>query len=71
MVLQGLALEKGGSRIRYGGGQYYRYIERDRERINMKVAFAYDFQVFEHIEVESFDDKVDVIITENYDAQAL
>lgn len=68
MVLPGLAFDKNGARVGYGGGYYDRYIEKYRERIDMKVALAYDFQVFEHIEVESFDEKIDKIITENYDA---
>lgn len=69
MVLPGLAFDKNGGRVGYGGGYYDRYLEKNRERITMKIALAYDFQVFEHIEVESFDEKIDTIITENYEVQ--
>jgi 5-formyltetrahydrofolate cyclo-ligase len=64
MIVPGLAFDKSGSRIGYGGGYYDRYIHKYPDRIGLKIAFAYDFQVFEHIEIESFDEKIDGIITD-------
>lgn len=64
MIVPGLAFDKSGNRIGYGGGYYDRYIHKYPDRIGLKIAFAYDFQVLEHIEIESFDEKIDGIITD-------
>ncbi|WP_310605438.1 5-formyltetrahydrofolate cyclo-ligase [Anaerosporobacter sp.] len=64
MIVPGLAFDKDGGRIGYGGGYYDCYIHKNSERIGLKIAFAYDFQVLEHIEIESFDEKIDGIITD-------
>lgn len=64
MIVPGLAFDKQGGRIGYGGGYYDRYIQKYRDQIQLKLALAYDFQVFEHIETESFDENIDGIITD-------
>ncbi|WP_167956400.1 5-formyltetrahydrofolate cyclo-ligase [Anaerosporobacter faecicola] len=64
MIVPGLAFDKSGSRIGYGGGYYDRYIHNYPEQIGLKIALAYDFQVFEHIDIESFDEKIDGVITD-------
>lgn len=64
MIIPGLAFDRNGSRIGYGGGYYDRYLHKYPDRIGLKVALAYDFQVLEHIEIESYDEKIDDIITD-------
>lgn len=64
MIIPGLAFDKNGGRIGYGGGYYDRYLHKHPKRIGLKIALAYDFQVLEHIEIESFDEKIDGIITD-------
>ena len=64
MIIPGLAFDKNGSRIGYGGGYYDRYLHKYHDRIELKIALAYDFQVLEHIHIESYDEKIDGIITD-------
>lgn len=64
MIIPGLAFDKNGSRIGYGGGYYDRYLHKNTERIGLKIALAYDFQVLEHIDIESYDERIDGIITD-------
>lgn len=64
MIIPGLAFDKNGSRIGYGGGYYDRYLHKYHDRIGLKIALAYDFQVLEHIDIESYDEKIDGIITD-------
>lgn len=65
MIMPGLAFGKDHTRIGYGGGYYDRYIERSEESgiEIMKISFAYDFQIFDTLEVERHDKKVDLVIT--------
>ena len=65
MIMPGLAFGKDHTRIGYGGGYYDRYIEKAEEnsvRIT-KISLAYDFQVFDTLEVERHDKKVDLVVT--------
>lgn len=62
MILPGLVFDKSGARIGYGGGFYDRYIDNHPNRVGLKVAFAYDFQVMDSIVMETFDKRVDKII---------
>ena len=64
IVLPGIAFDKVGNRIGYGGGYYDKYLSVLECRIN-KVALAYGFQVIDDIEVEKHDIKVDYVITDN------
>ena len=61
MLMPGLAFDKTGNRIGYGGGFYDRYLSRASSQI-VTVELAYDFQILENLEVEEFDKKVDIII---------
>ncbi|MBQ3583082.1 MAG: 5-formyltetrahydrofolate cyclo-ligase [Lachnospiraceae bacterium] len=63
ILLPGLAFDKSGNRIGYGGGFYDRYLEQHREGI--KIAVAYDFQITDGLEVEPTDIKPDYIVTES------
>lgn len=64
ILMPGLAFDKSGNRIGYGGGFYDRYIARyESKGTNFKtVALAYDFQIFDSLDVEEFDKKVDTLI---------
>ena len=64
VLMPGLAFDKTGNRIGYGGGFYDRYLERYEAKGTKftKVALAYDFQIFDSIPVEDFDKKVDLIL---------
>lgn len=70
LIVPGVAFDKSGNRIGYGGGFYDAYISRYPDL--KKVALAYEFQVLETIPAEDFDQAVDMIITENhiYDGKA-
>lgn len=62
IVVPGLAFDKDGGRVGYGGGYYDKFLSQPHK--SKKVVLAYDFQVFENVPVEKHDVKVDYIITE-------
>ena len=64
ILMPGLAFDGNFNRIGYGGGYYDRYLERKQNCNFVKVAFAYDFQLLEHIDTDDHDYKVDMIITD-------
>ena len=64
IVLPGIAFDKVGNRIGYGGGYYDKYLSVLECKVN-KVALAYGFQVIDNIEVEEHDIKLDYVITDN------
>ncbi len=64
IVLPGIAFDKVGNRIGYGGGYYDKYLSALEYKID-KVALAYKIQVIDNIEVEEHDIKVDYVITDN------
>ena len=62
MILPGVAFDVSRHRVGYGGGFYDRYLEAHP---NMKkIAFAFEFQVFEEVPYEVFDKQPEKIITE-------
>lgn len=63
IIVPGLAFDKYGGRIGYGGGFYDKYLSKNNNLI--KIAVAYDFQVIEdELEISEFDIKPDYIVTE-------
>ena len=62
MILPGLAFDRSGARCGYGGGFYDRYLEHHPR--HFKVALAYDFQIFDHLETDPHDIPVDLVLTE-------
>jgi len=62
MILPGLAFDTSGARCGYGGGFYDRYLET--HPAHYKVALAYGFQLVDHLETESHDIPVDLVLTE-------
>lgn len=63
MLLPGLAFDRAGHRLGYGGGFYDKYLSEHKDFI--KVAAAYDFQVVSKVNYESQDIPVDVVVTED------
>lgn len=62
MILPGVAFDIDRHRVGYGGGFYDRYLETHP---NMKkIAFAFEFQMFEKVPSEEFDRQPEKIITE-------
>jgi len=63
VVLPGLAFDRTGNRIGYGGGYYDRLLARSRPDMP-RIALAYDEQIFERIDAEAHDQRVSVIVTD-------
>ncbi len=61
VIMPGVAFNKKGVRIGYGGGYYDRFLKNTN---CPKIALAYDFQIHENVPGEIHDEKVDLIITE-------
>ena len=62
MILPGVAFDENRHRVGYGGGFYDRYLEAHP---NMKkIAFAFEFQMFDNVPFEKFDRQPEKIITE-------
>ena len=60
VLMPGLAFDKEGHRIGYGGGFYDKFLSAEPEQCT--VALCYAFQMQEHLETEEFDIPVDVVI---------
>ena len=63
ILMPGLAFDPEGHRVGYGGGFYDRYLASQPH--HPTVALCYDFQMFDHLDVDDFDVPVDVIITDS------
>ena len=63
IVVPGLAFDHFGNRIGYGKGFYDNYFLNHSNVAWFKIAYAYDFQVFEKLPVENHDIQIDKIIT--------
>ena len=62
MILPGVAFDVERHRVGYGGGFYDRYLENHP---NMKkIAFAFEFQIYDKVPFEAFDRQPEKIITE-------
>ena len=64
ILMPGLAFDRKGNRIGYGGGYYDKYLSQIKETSN-KIVLAYDFQIVNNIENEPHDIKTNYIITNN------
>lgn len=64
-VLPGLAFDRAGGRVGYGGGFYDRFLSEYPGF--KKTALAFSFQVMESVPSEPFDIRMDFIITEQED----
>ena len=63
MLMPGLAFSKDGKRIGYGGGYYDRYLCRYKDCNIYRCGFAYEFQIYDDLKTEEYDQKIDVIVT--------
>ena len=63
MVVPGVAFDPRGNRLGYGGGYYDRFFNLLR-RDTPLVAIAFEMQIVDDVPVESWDRKVDILITE-------
>lgn len=60
VLMPGLAFDKEGHRIGYGGGFYDRFLAEEPN--HPTVALCYDFQMQPHVETEEFDVPVDLVL---------
>ena len=60
VLMPGLAFDRQGHRIGYGGGFYDKF--RSNEPGHPTVALCYDFQMFPHLDTEAFDLPVDQVL---------
>lgn len=63
ILMPGVAFDRIGGRIGYGGGFYDRYLAGLTRNID-KIALAYDMQIIDKIPMEVHDSHIDGIITE-------
>ncbi len=61
MIMPGLAFGRDFSRVGYGGGYYDRYLSVNPMTA---VAVCFDFQLFESVEIEEYDYRPDIIVSE-------
>ncbi len=60
VLMPGLAFDKAGHRIGYGGGFYDRFLAEEPNHPTL--ALCYDFQMLEHLETEEFDIPVEQVL---------
>ena len=60
VLMPGLAFDREGHRIGYGGGFYDRFLAAEPE--HPTVALCYDFQILPKLETEEFDIPVDLVL---------
>ena len=60
VLMPGMAFDREGHRIGYGGGFYDKFLAREEN--HPKVALCYDFQLVAHLETEEFDIPVDCVL---------
>lgn len=63
VIVPGIAFDKKRNRLGRGKGYYDKYFSNKNV---MKIGICYDFQLLENIPVDSFDIRMDKIITPNY-----
>ncbi len=60
VLMPGLAFDKEGHRIGYGGGFYDKFLATEPNHPTL--ALCYDFQMLPHLETEEFDIPVDLVL---------
>ncbi|MCX7957233.1 MAG: 5-formyltetrahydrofolate cyclo-ligase [Endomicrobia bacterium] len=63
IIVPGVAFDKMCNRLGYGGGYYDKLLRKIK---STKCGVCYDIQIVEAIPVETKDEKVDYVISENY-----
>ena len=64
VLVPGVAFDKNGYRIGYGGGYYDRFLDKLRKDA-IKIGLAFDLQLIDKVPKDNYDKSVDIIITEN------
>lgn len=64
ILVPGVAFDKRGYRVGYGGGYYDRFFSSLDENV-IKIALCYDMQIMDEVPTDSFDVPVDYIATES------
>ncbi len=64
VVVPGVAFDRNGNRLGYGGGYYDRFFTKLKKDVPL-IALAFDCQIVEHIPTGRFDKKIDCLITED------
>lgn len=62
VIVPGIAFDKKGFRVGFGKGCYDRFLDRTNA---IKVGYCYDFQIVETILKDSFDIKLDYLVSES------
>ena len=60
VLMPGLAFDREGHRIGYGGGFYDKFLQRETKHPTL--ALCYEFQMMEHLETEEHDIPVDCVL---------
>ncbi|MBQ8972470.1 MAG: 5-formyltetrahydrofolate cyclo-ligase [Clostridia bacterium] len=68
IIMPGLAFDREGHRVGYGGGYYDRYLEQQPN--HPTVALCFDFQMLERLNVDAYDIPVDFVIVDQGEAEA-
>jgi len=63
VVIPGVAFDKSGCRLGYGGGYYDRFLQNLKADA-VKIALAFEFQILDELPKEEYDILMDIIITE-------
>lgn len=65
VLMPGLAFDPEGHRVGYGGGFYDKFLEAEPN--HPTVALCYDFQMFDHLDVDSHDIPVDLVLAAGFE----
>ena len=60
-VIPFLAVDKQGNRLGYGKGYYDKFLKNSKAK---RVAYGYGFQVLNSVPHEEWDEKMDIIVTD-------
>ena len=63
VLVPGVAFDKRGYRVGYGGGYYDRFLNKWKKGV-IKIGLCYDLQLLSQVPTDSYDIPVDYIITE-------
>lgn len=63
ILMPGLAFDKDCARTGYGGGFYDKYLSSHKDTKFIKAALCFDFQIYEHLETEAHDERLDLVIS--------
>jgi len=63
VLMPGLAFDPLGHRVGYGGGYYDRFLAAQPH--HPTVALCYDFQLYDHLDVDDYDVPVDAVVTDD------